>query len=113
MSAGNRRAARDKWKAGLTSRRIKRRQAGVRPRQKVFSDHLAALQRVPVDAVETGFKKWGQTAFYVAYEDLQSVEVMKRFGPVIWGFDHQLDALDKSLKKQNPETRISAKGQQL
>jgi hypothetical protein len=49
----------------------------------------------------------GQTAFYVAYEDLQSVEVMNGLAKYL-GVDAQIDALDKSLKKQNPSP-ISAK----
>lgn len=43
----------------------------------------------------------GQTAFYLAYEDLQSVDVMN--GLARWlGVRGQLDDLDKSLKPQNP-----------
>ena len=43
----------------------------------------------------------GQTAFYLAYEDLQSVEVMN--GLAGWlGVPQHLEALDDSLKRQNP-----------
>lgn len=43
----------------------------------------------------------GQTAFYLAYEDLQSVDVMN--GLAEWlGVRGRLDALDQSLKPQNP-----------
>ena len=43
----------------------------------------------------------GQTAFYVAYEDLQSVEVMNGIATYL-GVPEMLDELDKNLKKQNP-----------
>ena len=44
----------------------------------------------------------GQAAFYLAYEDLQSVAVMN--GLASWlGARGQLEALDKSLKPQNPQ----------
>jgi hypothetical protein len=44
----------------------------------------------------------GQTAFYVAYEDLQDVEVMN--GIAAWlGVPDRLEGLDKNLKRQNPE----------
>ena len=43
----------------------------------------------------------GQTAFYIGYEDLQSVEVIN--GLARWlGIDGALESLDKSLKPQNP-----------
>ena len=71
-----------------------------------FSDHLEALQEFQLTLLNR-LQKLGQTAFYVAYEDLQSVEVMNGLARYL-GVDHQLDALDKSLKKQNPEP-ISAK----
>ena len=49
----------------------------------------------------------GQTAFYVAYEDLQNVDVMNGLAKYL-GIDEVLEGLDKSLKKQNPSP-ISAK----
>ncbi|MBL4768376.1 MAG: nodulation protein NodH [Rhodobacteraceae bacterium] len=43
----------------------------------------------------------GQAPFYVAYEDLQSLEIMN--GLAKWlGVNGQLEGLDKSLKRQNP-----------
>ena len=51
----------------------------------------------------------GQSAFYLAYEDLQSVEVMN--GLARWlGVRGRLEALDTSLKPQNPapiESKVS------
>jgi len=40
----------------------------------------------------------GQTAFYISYEDLQSVEVMNGLARYL-GSDSELESLDKSLKK--------------
>ena len=65
-----------------------------------FADHLAALQAFQVTLLNR-LQVSGQTAFHVAYEDLQSVDVMN--GLAAWlGIDGRLDALDKSLKVQNP-----------
>ncbi len=66
-----------------------------------FEAHLAALQEFQLRLLH-GLQVTGQTAFYVDYEDLQSVEVMN--GLARWlGVPGELDSLDQSLKKQNPE----------
>jgi len=66
-----------------------------------FEAHLTALQTFQVSLMNA-LQVTGQTAFYLDYEDLQSVEVMN--GLARWlGVSAQLDGLDKSLKKQNPE----------
>ncbi|MCM2561866.1 nodulation protein NodH [Lutimaribacter sp. EGI FJ00015] len=66
-----------------------------------FEAHLGALQEFQL-RVMNALQVTGQTAFYVDYEDLQSVEVMN--GLARWlGVSDQLDSLDQSLKKQNPE----------
>ncbi|GGG80363.1 hypothetical protein GCM10011415_32160 [Salipiger pallidus] len=66
-----------------------------------FEAHLEALQSFQVllmNALQTS----GQTAFYVAYEDLQDVAVMN--GLARWlGARSQLDSLNSALKRQNPE----------
>ncbi len=66
-----------------------------------FREHIAKLQAFQVKLLNT-LQKSGQTAFYVAYEDLQDVEVMNGIAAYL-GVDERLDALDKSLKKQNPK----------
>lgn len=71
-----------------------------------FAAHLDALQQFQVLLLNR-LQVSGQTAFYVAYEDLQSVEVMNGLARYL-GVDEQLEALDKNLKKQNPSP-ISAK----
>lgn len=65
-----------------------------------FAAHLDALQDFQLTLLNR-LQSSGQTAFYLAYEDLQSLPVMN--GLAKWlGVDNQLDALDKSLKVQNP-----------
>mmetsp|Transcript_17998 Transcript_17998/g.27403 ORF Transcript_17998/g.27403 Transcript_17998/m.27403 type:complete len:476 (-) Transcript_17998:5867-7294(-) len=67
-----------------------------------FAAHLTALQEFQVSLLNR-LQVSGQTAFYIAYEDLQNVEVMN--GLAAWlGVDGRLDALDKNLKVQNPSS---------
>lgn len=49
----------------------------------------------------------GQTGFYLAYEDLQNLDVINGLARFL-GVEERLEALDKSLKKQNP-TSVSEK----
>lgn len=65
-----------------------------------FSDHVARLQGFQVRLLNH-LQKSGQTAFYVAYEDLQDLEVMNGLGKWL-GAAAPLESLDKSLKVQNP-----------
>lgn len=71
-----------------------------------FEAHLDALQAFQVTLLNR-LQTSGQAAFYVAYEDLQSVEVMNGLARYL-GVDEALEGLDKNLKKQNPSP-ISAK----
>lgn len=91
------------WK--LTN--MKRRKGGTAQfSDQEFEAHLSELQAFQVrilNALQTS----GQTAFYVDYEDLQSLEVMNGLGRWL-GLSDQLEALDSKLKKQNPEP-LSAK----
>ncbi len=65
-----------------------------------FNHHVEALQDFQVFLLNK-LQTSGQTPFYLAYEDLQSVAVMN--GLARWlGVDSQLEGLDKSLKRQNP-----------
>lgn len=66
-----------------------------------FAAHVDRLQNFQVHILNT-LQKTGQTAFYVDYEDVRHVEVMN--GIAAWlGRKARLDALDRNLKKQNPE----------
>lgn len=71
-----------------------------------FAAHLEALQAFQMLLLNR-LQISGQTAFYVAYEDLQSVEVMNGLAAYL-GVKSRLEGLDKSLKKQNPDP-ISSK----
>ncbi len=66
-----------------------------------FEAHLVALQEFQVRLMR-GLQTTGQTAFYIDYEDLSSLEVIN--GLAAWlGAGGGLEALDDKLKKQNPE----------
>lgn len=66
-----------------------------------FETHLAELQAFQVRLLRA-LQTSGQTAFYVAYEDLQDVEVMN--GLAQWlGVAARLDSLNTALKRQNPQ----------
>lgn len=65
-----------------------------------FEAHIARLQEFQVFLLNR-LQTTGQTAFYVAYEDLQSVDVMNGMARFL-GSEEQLEELDGKLKKQNP-----------
>ncbi len=65
-----------------------------------FARYLETLQDFQVTLLNR-FQATGQTAFYIAYEDIGSLEVMN--GLAKWlGVDESLSKLDSSLKRQNP-----------
>lgn len=66
-----------------------------------FESHLAGLQAFQV-MLQNALQKTGQTAFYVAYEDLQDVDVMNGLAAFL-GCDDRIAALDDRLKRQNPD----------
>ncbi len=65
-----------------------------------FSGHVARLQAFQI-TLQNRLQCSGQTAFYVAYEDLQDLGVMNGLGTWL-GATAPLESLDKSLKVQNP-----------
>ncbi|MEM6578764.1 MAG: sulfotransferase family 2 domain-containing protein, partial [Pseudomonadota bacterium] len=65
-----------------------------------FEDHAARLQSFQL-AVQHRLQATGQTAFYLTYEDLQDLDVLNGLAQFL-GSSSRLDALDESLKKQNP-----------
>ncbi|MBR9841532.1 MAG: sulfotransferase family protein [Rhodobacteraceae bacterium] len=65
-----------------------------------FRRHVEKLQEFQV-LLMNRLQTTGQTAFYVAYEDLQDVDVMNGLARFL-GVDETLEALDTSLKRQNP-----------
>jgi len=85
------------WK--LTNVR-QRRDSTVRFEAGEFEDHLArhqAFQLVLLNRLQAS----GQTAFYIGYDDLHSVGVMNGLARYL-GCADRLEALDASLKPQNP-----------
>lgn len=67
-----------------------------------FSAHLNAMQSFQITLLNR-LQTTGQSAFYVSYEDLQSVEVMNGLAQYL-GVKSELESLDKKLKKQNPSS---------
>ncbi|KUF10661.1 hypothetical protein [Pseudoponticoccus marisrubri] len=66
-----------------------------------FETHLAELQDFQV-RIMNALQTTAQTAFYVAYEDLQDVDVMN--GLAQWlGARSRLGSLNTALKRQNPQ----------
>jgi len=65
-----------------------------------FETHLETLQAFQV-RILNALQRTGQTAFHVAYEDLQDLAVMNGLAQFL-GVEGRLDGLDQSLKKQNP-----------
>lgn len=65
-----------------------------------FDLHLSRLQEFQVHLLNR-LQTSGQTAFYIAYEDLQSLDVMNGLARFL-GVEARLENLDRSLKKQNP-----------
>jgi len=75
---------------------------------RAFEDHLQNLQAFQLK-IQRALQISGQTAFHVAYEDLQDIEVLNGIGRFL-GSKGQLEQLDKKLKKQNPaplSTKVS------
>lgn len=79
----------------------RRKEAKARFDPAEFAGHMEALQDFQVTLMHA-LQTSGQTAFYVAYEDLQDVEVMNGAAAYL-GQPDRLEALDKNLKRQNPE----------
>lgn len=85
------------WK--LTN--VKRRKdSQVRFDKAEFETHVTKLQEFQVQLLNR-LQSAGQTAFYIAYEDLQDLDVLNGLAKFL-GSDERLEALDGSLKKQNP-----------
>jgi len=65
-----------------------------------FEQHVSTLQEFQTTLLNR-LQTSGQTAFYIAYEDLQNVDVMNGLARFL-GSEEILEKLDASLKKQNP-----------
>ncbi|WP_166417686.1 nodulation protein NodH [Cochlodiniinecator piscidefendens] len=67
-----------------------------------FETHLNA-QRAFQLRLLNGLQASGQTAFYIAYEDLQDVDVINGLAQFL-GSEHMLEHVSKAIKKQNPSS---------
>ncbi|WP_135502639.1 sulfotransferase family 2 domain-containing protein [Roseovarius aestuariivivens] len=65
-----------------------------------FERHVSRLQSFQVELLNR-LQKSGQTAFYIAYEDLQDLDVINGLARFL-GSDERLERLDGTLKRQNP-----------
>ncbi|MBZ0130336.1 MAG: sulfotransferase domain-containing protein [Rhodobacteraceae bacterium] len=65
-----------------------------------FEAHLATTQGFLLH-LQSALQASGQTAFYIHYDDLHSLEVLNGLARFI-GSSHQVAALDLDLKRQNP-----------
>ena len=65
-----------------------------------FERYLDEVQQFQLQLL-AGLQASGQSAFYINYEDLHSLDVLNGLGRFL-GSDHQLEALDTKVKKQNP-----------
>lgn len=69
-----------------------------------FETFLARVQQFQTQLLNH-LQRTGQTAFYLAYDDLSDVEVMNGLASFL-GCNDRLTSLDRKLKKQNPEASI-------
>ena len=83
------------WK--LTDVRRRKDVGKVRFDGEEFRRHVEAMQDFQVRLMRA-LQQSGQTAFYVAYEDLQDLKVMNGLAAYL-GLDEGLEALDSSLKR--------------
>lgn len=67
-----------------------------------FAGHLEAIQAFQLRLMR-GLQVSGQTAFYIDYEDLQDLDVLNGLAAFL-GVGAGLEALPRSLVKQNPES---------
>jgi len=65
-----------------------------------FKAHMAELQAFQLRLVK-GLQTTGQTAFYIAYEDIPDVDVLNGLAQFL-GIEGRIESISKSLKRQNP-----------
>ena len=64
-------------------------------------DAMLAAQRAFRDRVQTTLQRSGQTAFWIAYEQIGDLDVLNGLAAFL-GSAHRLEAIPGKLKKQNP-----------
>lgn len=86
------------WK--LTDVRRRKDSAKVHFDATEFKQHVQAMQDFQLRLMRA-LQTTGQTAFYIAYEDLQDLEITNGLARFL-GVGTGLEALDSNLKRQNP-----------
>ena len=87
----------NQWKLG---RGDKRETARVTFKLDEFRQHVAEYQAFQVKILHE-LQCSGQTAFYLAYEDVQDVDVLNGLAQFL-GVDSRIEALSTNLRRQNP-----------
>lgn len=90
-------SATGQWKMTNVTRR---KDSSVEIDPQEFEAHLGKLQGFQIDILNK-MQKAGQSAFYIAYEDVQDIDVINGLAQFL-GSRHTLDNLANKLKKQNP-----------
>lgn len=67
-----------------------------------FEGYLEKKQQFQLKLLNT-LQSSGQTAFYINYDDIQSLDVLNGLAAFL-GSSHRIEALNKDLKKQNPSS---------
>lgn len=67
-----------------------------------FSEHLQKIQDFQI-VLLNALQTHGQTAFYINYDDINSLDVLNGMARFL-GSDHQVENINRDLKRQNPST---------
>lgn len=70
-----------------------------------FDAYLSDIQSFQIKVLNA-LQTSGQTAFYISYDDLQSIDVLNGLAKFL-GQRDELRNLDKKLKKQNPSSKLT------
>lgn len=87
----------NQWKLGIGD---KRETAQVQFKLDEFKEHVAEYQAFQVKILNE-LQCSGQTAFYIAYEDIQNVDVLNGMAEFL-GVDSRIEEISKNLRRQNP-----------
>ena len=89
----------NQWKLGKGD---KRETARVQFKLDEFRKHVAEYQDFQVKILNA-LQCSGQTAFYLAYEDIQSIDVLNGMAEFL-GVESRIEAISTNLRRQNPGT---------
>ena len=89
----------NQWKLGIGD---KRETAQVMFKLDEFREHVAEYQAFQVKILNE-LQCSGQSAFYIAYEDIQNVDVLNGMAEYL-GVEGKIDAISTNLRRQNPGT---------